>query len=200
MKISPRRTPKSQPSKIRANRGVRVKTDRTATLDFAEMAMAGGNPRQALNLVGRLLAGDPDHLPGLELRARALWQLGELDELYSTIGSMIRLNPYEPGYFALLGAVEQSRGQIGAAIRSLNRCQRLSQKPDRATGEMLRELHVYQKAVLETLLAEDARFRAEYRRNPVQAARSRGFEIAAPATEPLGPVSARPSLLFARPS
>ena len=174
--------------------------DRSEKLDLAEMAMAGGNPRNALVFAQNILDTDPNHLPALELCARAQWQLGDLEPLGETIHRMIRLNPYEPGYFSLLGAVEQSRGRIGSAIQAFNRCLKLSTKPDPTAVAMLQELRKYQAVLLGTLLEEDAVFRAKYRKDPVGAARARGFEIESPAIEPRTQVQPRAALLFSRPS
>lgn len=183
--------------------GVAPSIDRWKVQQFraAEFALASGDAQVAVQHAESLIADDPTHLPALEVLAKALWQIGDLPRLTALLEGMIRLNPYEPGYFALLGAARQSLGQIGAAISSFGRSLELDGGKDASVADMLVDLRRFQANLIEGLLADDATFRAAYRVDPVNACRSRGFEIDPPAADLAMPSTSRkPSFLSARPS
>src|SRR5665213_4241993 len=106
-------------------------------LRAAEFALAACDPLLAVQRAESLIAEDPAHLPALEVLAKALWQIGDLPRLTAILEGMIRMNPYEPGYFSLLGAAQQSLGRIGAAIASLARSMELCSGMDKSVAEML---------------------------------------------------------------
>ncbi len=170
-------------------------------LRAAEHALAVCEPFRAVQQAESLIAQDPTHLPALEVLAKALWQIGDLPRLTAVLEGMIRLNPYEPGYFSLLGAAQQSLGRIGSAIASLSRSIELNSGKDAAVAEMLVDLRRFQATLIEDLLVHDSRFRIEYRRDPVIACRMRGFEIDPPVVDIAIPAVPRKSaFLAARPS
>ncbi|MHB8636805.1 MAG: tetratricopeptide repeat protein [Fimbriimonadaceae bacterium] len=170
-------------------------------LRAAELALSSGDTALAAQYAESLIAEDPGHLPALEVLAKALWQLGDLPRLTALLDGMIRLNPYEPGYFALIGAAYQSLGRIGAAISAFGRSLELDGGKDSSIAEMLVELRRFQAYLIEGLLADDAVFRGAYRHDPVAACRTRGFEIDPPAID-VGVLtdSRKASFLAARPS
>lgn len=170
-------------------------------LRAAEFALAGGDAALAVHHAEALIADDPTHLPALEILAKALWQIGDLPRLTALLEGMIRLNPYEPGYFSLLGAARQSLGQIGAAIAAFGRSLELGGGTDSAVAEMLIDLRRFQADLIEGLLEGDTAFRIAYRRNPVTACRQRGFEIDPPAVDlPIVRGARKATFLAARPS
>lgn len=176
------------------------KTPQQENLVKAEMALDAGNPKRAYTVAAQILHADEAHLPALEVTARALWQISDYRRLRPILDRMIRLNPYEPGYFSLLAAVEQAEGRVGAAIQALNRSIKLSGHSDAVSAAMLSELQNYQTTMIEQLLEEDPAFRIAYRRDPVLAARSRGFEVEVDEFVAQHRVEARHAMVFARPS
>jgi len=170
-------------------------------LRAAEFALAGGDAGLAIQHAELLIADDPTHLPALEILAKALWQVGDLPRLTALMDGMIRLNPYEPGYFALLGAAHQSLGRIGAAINAFGRSLELDGGKDASVAEMLVDLRRFQQNLIDGLLTDDSAFRSAYRQDPVAACRARGFEIDPPAADvSLIAGSRKASFLAARPS
>ena len=170
-------------------------------LRAAEFALASGDAVHAAQHAELLIADDPAHLPALEILAKALWQIGDLPRLTALLDCMIRLNPYEPGYFALLGAAHQSLGRIGAAISAFGRSLVLDGGKDPSVAEMLVDLRRFQAGLIEGLLADDATFRGAYRQDPVAACRARGFEIDPPEVDlSVLSQSRKASFLAARPS
>jgi tetratricopeptide (TPR) repeat protein len=176
-----------------------VSLNRSSALRQAETALALGNTQLAIDRVERIIGEDPTHLPAFELLAKALWQVGDLPRLVVVLQGMIRMNPYEPGYFALLGAAEQSLGRIGAAITPLARSLELDPK-DTNVAAMLGSLRAYQTTLIDQLLAEDQTFRREYADDPVEACRARGFEIDPPVVSVAIASEAQFTFLAARPS
>ncbi len=163
----------------------------------ADMALRAGNPDVAIRLASQILETDSSHVGALETLAKAQWQSGVYDELLCTLGRLIRLNPYEPGYHALKGAALQCLGRYGDSIRSFMRG---SDSP--GARESSTELRNWQAQLVESLLSEDKVFKAHYARNPEEACRARGFEFRSESTIRqwfLTDDSAR-STLFTRPS
>jgi predicted Zn-dependent protease len=152
-------------------------------LRAAQLALAASDPLAAVQHAESLIAEDPTHLPALETLAKALWQIGDLPRLSAVLNGMIRLNPYEPGYYALLGAAQQSLGLVGAAIASLARSLELNGGKDSSVAEMLVDLRRFQATIIEDLLIHDSAFRIAYRRDSVAACRARGFEIDPPVVD-----------------
>lgn len=176
-------------------------TEYRRSLRAAEMAFVSGDPGRALSIAEGIASEDPRHLPALETMARALWKLGDLPRLVAHLDRMIAFNPYEPGYHSLKGAALQSMGCLGDAIRAFSSAVDLSKGCDTSSVEMLHELRRFQSGLIELLLADDLGFRIAYRRDPVSAARERGFEIEAPVTVSRLPLEPRqPAFLSARPS
>jgi len=170
-------------------------------LRAAEFALASGDTALAARYAESLIAEDAGHLPALEVLAKALWQIGDLPRLTALLEGMIRLNPYEPGYFALIGAAYQSLGRIGSAISAFGRSLELDGGKDTSVAAMLVDLRQFQANLIEGLLADDAAFRGAYRQDPVTACRTRGFEIDAPAVDvQMLAESRKANFLAARPS
>jgi hypothetical protein len=86
--------------------------------------------------------------------------------------TLIRLNPYEPGYHALRGAVYQALGRTGEAIKCFARAG--NSDTNNASVEELRD---WQGALIATLLQDDPVFRTHYAQDPEDACRARGFEF-----------------------
>ncbi|MGV3618650.1 MAG: tetratricopeptide repeat protein [Fimbriimonas sp.] len=164
-------------------------------LGLVEMAMRKGDHAQALTTIDRLLAEEPDHLGALELKARCQWQVGEHQALTATLRRLIALNPYEPGYHALLGSALQCLGRYGEAAQSL----------ERAAGtpgqeETLSDLRAWQAGLVAEMLQDDPIFRAHYRQDPRAACASRGFHVATTVDRPLVFGRTERAALYTRPS
>jgi tetratricopeptide (TPR) repeat protein len=143
------------------------------SLARAEHLLAAGDVKGAILSAKRVLGRDRDQIGALEVLAKALWQMGRYDELLAALATMIRLNPYEPGYHALRGAVYQAVGRTGEAIKSFARA---DSETSAASVEELRE---WQGEIIARLLGEDPVFKAHYTQNPEEACQARGFEFLA---------------------
>lgn len=169
--------------------------EKVNTLASAEAAMRRGDSSAALATLERVLAKADDHLGALELKARCEWQAGAHEPLVGTLRRLIGLNPYEPGYHALLGSALQCLGRYGEAARAL----------ERAAGtpgqeEALTDLRAWQAGLIAEMIQTDPIFRAHYRQNPHAACASRGFHVAAEAAQPLIVGRTERAALYTRPS
>jgi len=169
----------------------------------AQFLLGIGKHREAGLAARRILAEDPKHIAALELYAKALWAGGRIEQLLGVLHDLIGLNPYEPGYYSLLGAALQATGQFGKALRALNRSLELSgEKADAAVRQMAEDIRRWQEVLIQDLLAEDAAFRREYERDAEGACEARGFHLRvsenygvamAPLTRTHYPLYSRPS-------
>lgn len=169
--------------------------DKTSALTSAEAAMRRGDSSAALAIVERLLVAQEDHLGALELKARCEWQAGAHEPLVGTLRRLIALNPYEPGYHALLGSALQCLGRYGEAARSLERA---GGTPGQE--ETLADLRAWQAGLIAEMIQSDPVFRAHYRQDPHAACASRGFHVAHEATTPLIVGRTERAALYTRPS
>lgn len=144
-----------------------------ATLARAEFLLSTGDPAGSMACARAVLRKDPEQLGALEVLAKALWQLARYDELLITLSTLIRLNPYEPGYHALRGAALQSLGRAGEAIKCFGR---VADRSDTAAAAV-EELRRWQQDMISDLIQEDPLFRAQYEQNPVEACQARGFDL-----------------------
>ncbi|HTQ11704.1 MAG TPA: hypothetical protein VMI31_16705 [Fimbriimonadaceae bacterium] len=142
------------------------------TLSRAEYLLSAGHPEEAILASRRLLRKNPEHLGALEVYAKSLWQLSRYDQLLVAIETMIRLNPYEPGYHALRGAVYQALGRTGEAIKSFARAE-----DSETASAAIEELRDWQSTVIADLLRDDRVFSAHYAQDPEAACQARGFEF-----------------------
>lgn len=143
------------------------------TLTRAEYLLRNGDPKAAITCARKLLKQDSEHLGALEVLAKSLWQLSRYDELLATLSTLVRLNPYEPGYFALRGAVYQALGRTGEAIKSFARAGLDSE----TASASIEELRDWQGTLIADMLREDLVFRTHYAQDPAAACRARGFEF-----------------------
>src|ERR1051326_8661847 len=91
------------------------------SLARAEYLLSTGDAKAAIACTRFILRRDPTQIGALEVLAKGLWQLSRHDELLVTLSSLVRLNPYEPGYHVLRGAVYQTLGRTGEAIKCFGR-------------------------------------------------------------------------------
>ena len=143
------------------------------TLARAEFLLASGKPKAALSAARLILRGDASQVGALEVSAKALWQLARYDDLLATLRTLVRLNPYEPGYHALRGAVFQALGRTGEAIKSFARAAEHSE----TASASVEELRDWQGTIIADLLRDDEVFRTHYAQDPDAACRARGFEF-----------------------
>lgn len=173
--------------------------DGSGLLDRAERALNRGEAGRALADVTKLLTRDSRHLGALEVLAKAQWATGQYADLQGTLDRLVTLNPYEPGYHALRGAVCQQLGRCGEAIRAYRRAVEQDRSWASRVSDAVRELESLQAGLIADLHREDPVFRAAYRRDPVAACRQRGFEVTAspartwPTERPQPRIQARPS-------
>jgi tetratricopeptide (TPR) repeat protein len=138
----------------------------------AEMALRLGRPDEAILIAADVLKADDCNLGALETMAKAQWQVNRYSDLLNTLGRLIRINPYEPGYHALRGAALQCLGRYGDSIRAY-----LRGGDNPGARESAEELRSWQAQLVKSLLENDPVFKAHYTRNPEEACRARGFEF-----------------------
>ena len=143
------------------------------TLARAEYLWSIGDAKSAIACARSILQRDASQVGALEVLAKALWQLSRYDELLVSLQTLIRLNPYEPGYHALRGAALQALGRVGEAIKCFARA---GKDLDSALAS-IEELRLWQETLIAEMLREDAVFRAHYAQNPEEACHIRGFEF-----------------------
>jgi tetratricopeptide (TPR) repeat protein len=144
-----------------------------ATLARTEFLLSSGDPKQAITCARQLLREDRSQIGALEVLAKALWQLSRYDELLTTLSTLIRLNPYEPGYYSLRGAAYQAMGRTGEALKSFARA---AEHSDIASASV-DELREWQGSLISELIREDVVFKTHYAQDPEEACRARGFEF-----------------------
>jgi len=142
------------------------------TLARAEFLLSSGDPKQAICCARAILRSDASQVGALEVLAKALWQVSRHDELLATLSTLIRLNPYEPGYHALRGAVYQAQGHTGEAIKCFSRA-----GDSETASASIEELRDWQGTLIADLLRDDLVFRAHYAQDAESACRARGFEF-----------------------
>ncbi|MCA1947306.1 MAG: hypothetical protein LDL56_05080 [Armatimonadetes bacterium] len=108
------------------------------SLQEAERLLRLGEPEQALRRVRLVLRRDPDHLGALELMAKALWAVGQLEEVVLCSRRLESLYPYEPGYFVTEGEALRELGRLEEARAAFRRAEetiRLAAEKADPTGE-----------------------------------------------------------------
>jgi tetratricopeptide (TPR) repeat protein len=143
------------------------------TLARAEYLLSSGDAKGAIACARAIIRVDRSQVGALEVLAKALWQLSDYDELLVTLATLVRLNPYEPGYHALRGAVYQALGRTGEAIKAFARAGTHSE----TASASIEELRGWQASVISELLREDLVFRTHYAQDAEAACRARGFEF-----------------------
>jgi hypothetical protein len=147
-------------------------------MTLAEMELASGNPGGAMRHARAVLSVDGDHVGALETLAKAQWQTSSCDELLITLGRLIELNPYEPGYQVLLAGAFQSLGLCGEAVKAYLRAIDLGVPKSEEMDAMIEELRAWQSSLVAQMMATDVVFRAAYDQDPVKACADRGFDFA----------------------
>lgn len=181
--------------------GSRTQSDRM-TMMHAEMELAAGNANEAAALLRQILASDPNHVGALEILAKAQWQAANCGELLLTLGKLIELNPYEPGYHSLQAGAFQSLGLCGDAVKSYLRAVDLGMPRTAEMDAMLEDLKAWQGSLVAQLLTEDVVFRAAYAQDPVAACAAKGFDFAIEpeSTDRMIQERQTRAVVFARPS
>lgn len=121
----------------------------------------------AIPILESILEEDANHVPALEITARAYWQLQDLGKVVNLTDHLIRINPFEPGYHSLRGLALRAMGRYGEAARALSR--------DPQASEALHELEGFQAELVRNLLESDAVFATQYAKDPLVALTDRGF-------------------------
>lgn len=81
-----------------------------------------GEETLALETLALLLEEEPDHLAALEIRAKALMRLGEVEPALHCVERLLRLNPFELGYVFMRGQLYQAQGTFTLAEADFDRC------------------------------------------------------------------------------
>jgi tetratricopeptide (TPR) repeat protein len=113
----------------------------------------------------------------MEILARCLWRCGDFAQALAQTRSLIRLNPYEPGYHCLRGACLQALGMYGEAVEAFERSLQGDENTRRLATQALVELEDLQHTLVGEMLAEDAVFRVRYTADPRSACESKGYRF-----------------------
>lgn len=76
---------------------------------------------EAFAAAEEVLRADPQHLGALEVRAQAMLGLGQFEELFVELRTLVRMNPHEPAYEIWRASALQSMGKVSEAISALAR-------------------------------------------------------------------------------
>lgn len=173
-----------------------------SSMRYAEMELATGSNRRAIELAKQTLRQDPSHVGALEVLAKAQWQGSQCDELLLTLRKLIELNPYEPGYHSLLAGAYQSLGLCGEAVKAYMRAVDLGMPKSAEMDAMIEELRSWQASLVADLLKTDLMFRASYEQDPAAACAAKGFDfaIAPESTEHILRDRQSRAVVYARPS
>jgi len=161
----------------------------------ADLAVRAQADERALAELGNALQLDPSHLGALELLARVQWRLNQHQEVIATLRRLLAVNPYEPGYHALMGASLQCLGRYGESARAFERCQELP-----GSAEALQELESWQSSLVADMMKSDPVFRAHYAQSPEAACLTRGFCPTRHTAQRWMPRDGERATLFSRPS
>ena len=119
-----------------------------------------------------VLAQDPQHLPAMEVVAKASWKLNDLDQLPELIRRMTYLNPYEPNYHALMAVAMQSQSRFQEASEALQRSE-----SEGGTQELRMGLEAWHAQSVIDLLRHDPVFACAYAKDPSAACLSKGISV-----------------------
>jgi len=153
---------------------------RSASKPFvqATAAFEAGDYAQAASNASAVLALQPEHLGALEVLARSQWRRSRFDEALDALDTLVRVNPYEPGYFYMRGLVYQSLGRFVEAHVAFERCLASGDSPVFASATAaMTELEAWQRQLIQQLIQEDRAFRIAYQRDAIGALAERGFRL-----------------------
>lgn len=135
-----------------------------------------GEALECQNSLRKILRYEPDHVGALEMMARCQWRTSDFESALATVGGLVKLNPYEPGYFYLRGLIFQSLGQVANAAISFERCRAFPDSELALKAEQsIRELHTWQQEGIQHLLELDQEFRLRYLQDSASALSERGL-------------------------
>ncbi len=138
----------------------------------AEHAFKKGDWQEARNLAKSVLAVDAQHLPAMEVVAKASWKLNDLEQLPELIRRMTYLNPYEPNYHALMAVAMQSQSRFQEASEALGRSEE-----EGGTLELRMGLDAWHAQSVMDLLRHDPVFACAYAKNPHSACQAKGILV-----------------------
>lgn len=143
----------------------------------AEQMLRLGRHQDAERKSRAVLGQDPEHIGALETLAKVQWHQGKFNELLPTLDRLVALNPYEPGYHSLRGAVHQALGHCGEAVKAFSRCADADGPEAAGAREQIADLQDWERFLVSQLIETDPVFRADYAHDPREACRRRGFEF-----------------------
>lgn len=100
-------------------------TDPNRHSDLAGIVGRAGRYREALDITGRGLSLNPQHLPSLHCRALALVSLGQVDEAQDLLASALLEDPDLAQLHASIGQLLESRGDTVRALDEFREAVRL---------------------------------------------------------------------------
>lgn len=157
-----------------------VRKDAIAQLaSRALFAAEKGSWADAIHAARSILREDQNHIPALEVLATALWRTGHIGQALRISDRLVRLNPYEPGYFHLRGSLYEQLGRYADAVYAYRRAIESSRDVSfqNRVEQSLEILEQWEATLVAQLLEDDLTFACQYQMDPVEACRSRGFEF-----------------------
>ncbi len=156
---------------------------------------------EQIALCDQVLIRDPDHLPAIELKAKALWRSGRYPSALQCISQAIAINPKEPGYHFLRADCLQHLSRYGEAVREFEKCQASEDRQMVSEAEVrIAALEQIQHAIIAQLLASNPKFRGAYSENAENALARHGFAFAEKRADEGALVNKARAELWARPS
>ncbi|MFN3684824.1 MAG: hypothetical protein ACK41F_12965 [Fimbriimonadaceae bacterium] len=137
------------------------KADGWKSLQEAERLLRLGEPERALGHAKAVLRCDPGHLGALELMAKALWAVGQLEEVVLCARRLESLYPYEPGYFVTEGEALRELGRLEEAKAAFRRAEDAMRMAAEQQTPSIDDRAVPTHAVVEVPMPDDAPESAE---------------------------------------
>lgn len=132
----------------------------------ADSYIKGGNPEKAIGFLEEVVAENRDHLGAYELLAKSFWKLEKYSKVLEICKELIRLNPFDPGYFHLQAMSYRALGYYGECARILAR---------HGNQRLLEDVEALQVHLIRDLLLSDAEFAKEYQQNAASCLDKYGF-------------------------
>lgn len=145
---------------------------------LVELLLESGRLPEAVDECQRWLREIPDHPVPLEHLLDAYWQSMDYEHALQIANQLVRLQPRSPHYRLRRARLLDNLGRYAQALSDYETLAFDHSAPDEITTWALSELErldCMQIELMLQLLSEDALFRLEFLRDPLEAARQRGF-------------------------
>ncbi|MDW8050905.1 MAG: tetratricopeptide repeat protein [Armatimonadota bacterium] len=145
---------------------------------LVELLLESGRLSEAVEECQRWLREAPDHPVALEHLLDAYWQSMDYEHALQVANQLVRLQPRSPHYRLRRARLLDNLGRHAQAVSDYETLAFDRSAPDEIITWAISELERLDRTQIELmlqLLSEDGLFRLEFLRNPLRAARQRGF-------------------------